>query len=93
MRSRFDNVVAAASGVLLGIVVFFLVGQQVFAYSMFLAPALGPVLLGGAALGAGWLVVRGRRSVKGFGAGMLVGWVLLAFWTSGMSVFGLAFQP
>ena len=78
---------------LFGILVFFLVGWEVFVYSVFLAPVWGPVLLGAGALGGLWLAVRGRRSAKGFGAGMLVGWLLLAFWTSGMSVFGLGFQP
>ncbi len=93
MRHPSDAAVAASVAALLGIVAFFLVGKIVFLYSVWLAPALGPVLLGAGALGAGWLAARGRRSARGFGAGMLVGWLLLAFWTSGMSVFGLAFQP
>lgn len=93
MRNPSDAAVAASVATLLGIVAFFLVGKIVFLYSVWLAPALGPVLLGAGALGAGWLAVRGCRSARGFGAGMLVGWLLLAFWTSGMSVFGLTVQP
>jgi hypothetical protein len=92
-RSRFDKVVAAAIAFLFGVLAFFLVGREVFVYSVFLAPAWGPVLLGAGALGGLWLAVRGRGSARGFGTGLLVGWLLLAFWTSWMSVFGLGFQP
>lgn len=84
--SRFDTTVAVTTAAALGVIAFFLVGMQVLAYSLWLAPALGPVLLGAAALGGAWLVARGRPSARGFGAGMLVGWVLLAFWSSGWSL-------
>jgi hypothetical protein len=86
MRSRFDVTVAVAVAVAVGIVAFFLAGMVVVVFSILLAPFLGPVLVSAAALGAVWLVVRGGPSAKGFGTGMLVGWVLLAFWSSGMSI-------
>jgi hypothetical protein len=71
---------------LFGVLAFFLVGAEVFTWTVLFVPALAPALLGVAALGGGWMAVRGRRSARGFGVGMLVGWGLLALWTSGMSV-------
>jgi hypothetical protein len=84
--SRFDDVVAVSMAVVLGVAAFFLVGMEVFAYALWVGYWLGPLLLGVGALGGVLMVVRGRRSARGFGAGMVVGWVLLALWTSGMSV-------
>lgn len=85
-QTRFDTAVATSMAALFGILAFFLVGAEVFTWTVLFVPALAPTLLGVAVLGGGWLAVRGRRSARGFGAGMIVGWVLLAFWTSGMSV-------
>ncbi|HEX6359878.1 hypothetical protein [Actinophytocola sp.] len=84
--SRFDDVVAVSVAVVCGGLAFFLVGMQVFAYSVWVALWLGPLLLGVGVVGGVLMVVRGRRSARGFGVGMVVGWVLLALWTSGMSV-------
>lgn len=84
--SRFDTTVAVSIAVVVGGVAFFLVGMEVLLYSLWIVPVLGPVLLGVGALGGGWLVARGRPSAKGLGAGMVVGWVLLAFWSSGWSL-------
>jgi hypothetical protein len=84
--TRFDAVVATTMATAFGTLAFFLVGAEVFTWTVLFVPVLGPVLVGAAGLGGVWLAVRGRRSAKGFGAGMIVGWVLLAFWTSGMSV-------
>lgn len=84
--TRFDTVVATSMATVFGIIAFFLAGAEVFTWTVLFVPALAPALLGVAALGGVWLAVRGRRSAKGFGAGMVVGWVLLALWTSGMSV-------
>jgi hypothetical protein len=86
MRSRFDTAVAVSVAAVLGTVGFFVVGMEVFVWTVLLVPVLAPVLVSVAALGGVWLVVRGDPSAKGFGGGMLVGWVLLALWTSGMSV-------
>ncbi|WP_158895036.1 hypothetical protein [Amycolatopsis anabasis] len=84
--SRFEIAVAAAVAAAVGILAFVLVGMEVFAVALLTLPAAGPVLLDAAALAGVWLAVRGRRTAKGFGAGLVIGCVLLAVLTSGASV-------
>ena len=83
---RFDVVVGVGVAVAFGVLGFFLVGMEVLAYSLWLVPVLGPLSLGVGAIGGVWLIARGGPSKKGFGVGMLVGWVLLAVWSGGLSV-------
>jgi hypothetical protein len=84
--TSFDHVVAVGMAGVFGVIAFFLVGMEVFAVTVWVAVWLGPVLVWAGAVGGLLMVVRGRRSARGFGSGMLVGWGLLALWTSGMSV-------
>ncbi|TDV50934.1 hypothetical protein [Actinophytocola oryzae] len=84
--TRFDVGVAVVIAGLFGVLAFVLVGFEVFSVLLFVVPVGAPLFLGAAALGGAWLAVRGRRSARGFGAGMVVGWVLLAFWSSGLSI-------
>jgi hypothetical protein len=83
--TKFEIAVATGVAVPLGAVAFLLVGMEVFAVSVFTVPVLGPLVLAVAAIGGGWLAVRGRRAAKGFGAGAVLGWVSLALWTAGGS--------
>jgi hypothetical protein len=85
-RLRFDAVVALVVAGAVGVLAFFLVGMEVLLWTLLVVPYLGALLLWGTAAGALWLMLRGRASAKGFGGGMLVGWVLLALWSSGMSL-------
>ncbi|MFI7672731.1 hypothetical protein [Actinophytocola sp. NPDC049390] len=86
--TRFDVGVACAVSVPFGIAALFLVGLVAF----FLLPVTGPAmlvvvpaLLYVAAAAGVWLLVRGSLASKGFGAGVLTGWVLFAIWSSGLS--------
>jgi hypothetical protein len=84
--TRFDNVVAVTMATIFGALGFWFIGFELFAYTLFVLPALAPILLGVAAVIGGWFAVRGRRSARGFGAGMVIAWVLLAFWSSGLTL-------
>lgn len=83
---RAEVGVAVAAAIALGAVGFAVVGFAVFAATVFLLPGLGPALLAAGAVAGGWLALRGRRWGRGFGFGMLLGWVALAAWTSGATV-------
>ena len=85
MQNRFDTAVAVTVAAVFGVVAFFLVGMEVFVWTVLFVSWLAPVVLAVGALGGGWLVVRGGPSAKGFGAGMVVGWVLLGLWTGGFT--------
>lgn len=85
-QTRFDGVVETVTSVIFGVLAFFLVGSEVFVWTVLFLPILAPVVLGVAVLGSVWLLRMSRRTAKGFGLGMIIGWVLLAFWTSGASV-------
>jgi hypothetical protein len=80
--------VAYVVSVPFGIAAFFLVGVVALVF----APVAGsavlvviPALLYAAAAAGAWFLVRGGLAAKGFGAGVLIGWVLLAVWSSGLS--------
>ena len=90
--SRFEVGVAVAVAAAFGILTSVLVGMVVIAVTVWILPSLGPALLGAAALAGMWLMARGGRSAKGFGLGLLIGWALLAVWTSGASV-GFDIEP
>ncbi len=86
--TAFEVGVATAVSVPFGIVSLFVGGLVAFvALPMTEAAMLVvlPALLYAAAAAGVWFLVRGRLAAKGFGAGVLIGWVLLAVWSSGLS--------
>ncbi|GAB1513459.1 hypothetical protein JCM33774_55010 [Actinophytocola sp. KF-1] len=84
----FEVGVAAVVSVPFGVASLFVGGLVAFLVLPMTASAMLvvlPALLYAAAAAGVWLLVRGGLAAKGFGAGVLVGWVLLAFWSSGLS--------
>lgn len=86
--TRLEVAVACAVSVPLGIAALIITGMA----AVVVVPVTGfavlvaiPVLLYLAAAGGAWLLVRGELPAKGFGAGVLIGWVLVALWSSGAS--------
>ncbi len=86
--TRLELGVAYAVSVPFGVAALFLFGVVALAF----APVAGsavlvviPALLYAAASAGVWFLVRGTLAAKGFGAGVLLGWVLLAVWSSGLS--------
>ncbi|MEU6148973.1 hypothetical protein ABZ816_03140 [Actinosynnema sp. NPDC047251] len=88
--TRFEVGVAVVIAACFGVFVSAVAGFEVFAIALFMLPvvgyALGAALLLAMALTGAWCAVRGRRSWRGFGVGLVVGWVLLAVWTSGLTL-------
>lgn len=85
---RFEVVVACVVSVPFGIAALFVAGLAAFVLLPFAGWAVLvviPGLLYAAAAAGVWFLVRGRLAAKGFGAGVLIGWVLLAVWSSGVS--------
>jgi hypothetical protein len=86
--TRLEVGVACAVSVPFGVAAILVLGMA----TLVLVPGAGDVTLIGiavvldaAAVGGGWLIARGRWPVKGFGAGVVVGWGLLALWSGGIS--------
>ncbi|XVV07510.1 hypothetical protein ACQPW3_19870 [Actinosynnema sp. CA-248983] len=84
--TRFEVAVARVLATVFGVLVFVLAGMQVFGIALFIAPVAAPAVLFAAALGGGWLAVRGRPSLRAFGTGLVLGWALLAVWSSGSTL-------
>ncbi|MFC4852308.1 hypothetical protein [Actinophytocola glycyrrhizae] len=84
--TRFEVVVACAVSVPLGMAALVVLGMAMLVVVP--GPAVlvvAPVVLDVAAVGGGWLVARGGLPAKGFGAGVLTGWALLALLSAGAS--------
>lgn len=86
--TRLEVGVACAVSVPLGVAAIFVLGMA----TLVLVPGAGVVTLIGiavvldvAAVGGGWLIARGGVPAKGFGAGVVAGWGLLALWSGGIS--------
>lgn len=85
---RYEVLVACAVSVPFGIASLFVAGLVALVALPMTAVAMLvalPALLYAAAAAGVWFLVRGGLPAKGFGAGVLVGWVLLAVWSSGLS--------
>jgi hypothetical protein len=85
-RSRLDAVVAGATATVFGVLAMVLAGATVFVSTVLVAPGLAPVPPAAGALAGVWLAARRTGSARGFGVGLVTGWVLLALWTSGASL-------
>jgi NO-binding membrane sensor protein with MHYT domain len=84
--TRLEVAVACAVSVPLGIAALIITGMA----AVVVVPVIGftvaiPVVLYLAAAGGAWLLVRGELPAKGFGAGVLIGWALVALWSAGAS--------